>query len=86
MHPEASRVNGYSRGILERDGDPAHEEFEAFAACVGDRPVMADKRGYDLDRVLIPEWTRWAVRRSSSGMRRPVTGAAPLGPGACREL
>ena len=39
--PEASRVNGYTREILERDGEPPLEVYGAFADYVGDRPLVS---------------------------------------------
>jgi DNA polymerase-3 subunit epsilon len=56
--PEAARVNGYTREILERDGEPPREVYAAFAAYVGDRPLVAYNLRYDLDEVLLPEWQR----------------------------
>ncbi|MCF8002975.1 MAG: 3'-5' exonuclease, partial [Chromatiaceae bacterium] len=56
--PEAARVNGYTREILERDGEAPHEVYTAFADYVGDRPMVAYNLSYDLDSVLLPEWAR----------------------------
>lgn len=68
--PEAARVNGYTREILERDGEPPWEVYAAFATYVGDRPLVAYNLRYDLDEVLLPEWQR--------------LGISPLGrPGFC---
>ncbi|MCF8003528.1 MAG: exonuclease [Chromatiaceae bacterium] len=59
--PEASRVNGYTREILERDGDTPKVVYDAFAAYVGDRPLVAYNLSYDLDEVLRPEWKRLGI-------------------------
>jgi DNA polymerase III epsilon subunit-like protein len=56
--PEASRVNGYTREILERDGEPPLEVYGAFADYVGPRPLVSYHLRYDLDEVLRPEWQR----------------------------
>jgi len=56
--PEASRVNGYTREILERDGDDPVVAYQDFAAYVGDAPLVSYNLPFDLDRVLLPEWQR----------------------------
>ncbi len=68
--PAASRVHGYTREILERDGEPAQQVYRAFADYVGDLPLVAFNLEYDLTQVLEPEWRR--------------LGIAPIGtPGFC---
>jgi DNA polymerase-3 subunit epsilon len=64
--PQASRVNGYTREILERDGEPAADVYRDFAAYAGGLPIVAFNLEYDLDDVLLPEWKR--------------LGIAPIGP------
>lgn len=59
--PEASRINGYTREILERDGEPPLSVYDAFAAYVGERPLVAYNLSYDLDEVLRPEWERLGI-------------------------
>jgi len=67
---EASRVHGYTREILERDGGVPAEVYEEFAAYAGGLPVVAYNLEYDWNRVLLPEWKR--------------LGIAPIGvPGFC---
>jgi DNA polymerase III epsilon subunit-like protein len=60
--PEAARVHGYTREILERDGDPPEEVYAAFAKYVGNHPLVAYNLPYDLDKVLLPEWRRMGIR------------------------
>lgn len=55
---EASRVNGYTREILERDGDPPEQVYRDFSEYVDGLPVVAYNLSYDWDQVLIPEWRR----------------------------
>ncbi len=59
--PEAARVNGYTREILERDGEPPAAVYAAFASYVGERPLVAYNLSYDLDEVLRPEWQRLGI-------------------------
>ncbi|MCP5205494.1 MAG: exonuclease [Pseudomonadales bacterium] len=61
MSPEASRVNGYTREILERDGDPPLDVYTDFAEYVGDLPLVSYNLKYDLDSVLQPEWSRLGI-------------------------
>ncbi|MGY6216660.1 exonuclease domain-containing protein [Methylolobus aquaticus] len=58
--PEVSRVCGYTRAILERDGDPPLAVYGAFGDYVDDRPLVSYHLSYDLDDVLRPEWQRLA--------------------------
>src|SRR6185437_9797331 len=67
---EASRVHGYTREILERDGEPPREVYREFSEYAGNLPLVSFNLAYDLDEVLTPEWKRLAV--------------APIGlPGLC---
>lgn len=64
--PEASRVHGYTKEILERDGEPPLDVYRDFAAYVGNRPVAAYNLAYDWDEVLLPEWKRLGLTPSGS--------------------
>ena len=59
--PAASRVNGYTREILERDGDDPAAVYAAFATYAGALPLVAYNLRFDLDDVLLPEWQRLGV-------------------------
>ena len=50
---EVSRINGYTREILERDGKPAREVYEDFRNYAGNLPVSSYNIDFDWDRVLI---------------------------------
>jgi DNA polymerase-3 subunit epsilon len=56
--PEAARVHGYTREILERDGDDPRTVYRDLARYAGSRPVCAFNLRYDWDEVLLPEWER----------------------------
>jgi DNA polymerase-3 subunit epsilon len=55
---EASRVHGYTREILERDGEPPLQVYREFAEYASDLPLVSFNLEYDLDEVLKPEWKR----------------------------
>ena len=61
LSPESSRVNGYTREILERDGEPPRAVYAAFADYVGDLPLVSYNLNYDLNQVLQPEWARMGL-------------------------
>ena len=56
--PEASRVHGYTREILERDGEPPVQVYRDFAEYAGNLPLVSFNLEYDLGEVLKPEWKR----------------------------
>lgn len=62
--PEASRVHGYTREILERDGEEPNSVYQAFARYVGSRPIASYNLAYDWDQVLMPEWERLGLAPS----------------------
>ena len=60
--PEASRVHGYTREILERDGEPAIDVYRDFAGYAGNLPIVSYNLKYDLEVVLKPEWSRLGIK------------------------
>lgn len=60
--PEASRIHGYTREILDRDGAPATSVYRDFAAYAGGLPIVAFNLEYDFDEVLTPEWGRLGIK------------------------
>ncbi len=70
ISPEASRIHGYTREILERDGDPAIDVYRDFAGYGGNLPIVSYNLKYDLEGVLKPEWSR--VASSQSGPKDSV--------------
>ena len=59
--PEASRVNGYTREILERDGEDPLAVYQDFATYAGQVPLVAYNLAFDWDNVLLPEWQRLGI-------------------------
>ena len=59
---EASRINGYTREILERDGEPPDNVHRDFAHYAQGAPLVAYNLDYDYDQVLVPEWQRLGVQ------------------------
>lgn len=59
--PEASRVHGYTREILERDGDDPRTVYRELARYVGSQAICAYNLRYDWDEVLLPEWQRLGI-------------------------
>ncbi len=86
--PEASRVHGYTREILERDGEPASEVYAEFAAYAADRPLVAYHLSYDLDEVLLPEWARLGIapigQRGFCALRLAQRLLDPVPAGNCK--
>ncbi len=64
--PEASRVHGYTREILERDGEPAIDVYRDFAGYAGKLPIVSYNLKYDLEDVLKPEWSRLGIKPIST--------------------
>src|SRR5690606_11074465 len=61
ISPEASRINGYTREILERDGDNPLLVYQEFSAYAGGLPVVSYNLAFDWDQVLLPEWQRLGI-------------------------
>jgi DNA polymerase III epsilon subunit-like protein len=55
---EASPAHGYTREILERDGEAPLRVYREFADYAANLPFVSFNLEYDLDEVLIPEWKR----------------------------
>jgi DNA polymerase-3 subunit epsilon len=85
---EASRVHGYTREILERDGEPAQQVYREFAAYAGDLPLVSYNLEYDLDEVLQPEWRRLRVapvgQRGFCALRLAQRLLDPVPAGNCK--
>ena len=85
---EASRVHGYTREILERDGEPAQQVYREFAAYAGNLPLVSYNLEYDLDEVLQPEWRRLRVapvgRRGFCALRLAQRLLDPVPAGNCK--
>src|SRR5882724_7654377 len=58
---EASRVHGYTREIVERNGEPPRRVYREFADYAGSLPLVSFNLENDLDEVLKPEWKRLGV-------------------------
>jgi len=52
---EASRVHGYTREILERDGEPPPQVYAELRAYAANLPVVSYNLEYDRDGVLLHE-------------------------------
>jgi DNA polymerase-3 subunit epsilon len=55
---EAEAIHGYDRAFLRRHGGAPREVHRAFRDFLGERPICAHNLSYDLDRCLLPEWSR----------------------------
>ena len=55
---EVSRINGYTREILERDGKTARSVYSQLREYVGNLPMASYNLDFDWDRVLVPELKR----------------------------
>src|SRR5437870_10553733 len=58
---EASRVHGYTREILERDGESPHQVHRQFGEYAGNLPLASFDLEHDLHGVLKPEWRRLGI-------------------------
>ena len=61
ISPEASRVHGFTREILERDGEPPPQVYAALREYAADLPVVSYNLEYDWDGVLLHEWRRLGI-------------------------
>jgi DNA polymerase-3 subunit epsilon len=83
----ASRVHGYTREILERDGEPplqVYAEFREYA----DLPIVSCDLEHDWDGVLVPEWRRLGIApigsRGFSALRLAQRLLDPMPAGNCK--
>jgi DNA polymerase III epsilon subunit-like protein len=58
---EASRIHGYTRQMLMREGIPPGQAHQKFRDYSGSRPLVSYNLKYDYDDVLLPEWNRLAM-------------------------
>lgn len=61
ISPEASRIHGYTKEILERDGFPPLDVYDEFSRYCSDHPLVSYNLEYDYDKVLIPEWDHLGI-------------------------
>ena len=76
---EASRVHGYTREILERDGEPPRDVDREFAEYAGRLPLVSFNLEYDLDEVLKPEWKRLGLAPIGSSGRSTASRSRASG-------
>lgn len=85
---EASRVHGYTREILERDGEPPLQVYREFAEYAVNLPLVSFNLEYDLDEVLKPEWKRFRIKPIGSpgfcAMRLSQRLLDPVPAGNCK--
>jgi DNA polymerase III epsilon subunit-like protein len=60
--PEASRAHGYTREILERDGELPSVVYDDFATYVDGLPIVSYNIKYDHAEVLGSEWRRLGIK------------------------
>ena len=53
-----SRVHGYTKEILERDGFPPTAVYKQLFEYANGAPICSYNLKYDYDDVLFPEWRR----------------------------
>jgi len=58
---EASRIHGYTRDTLERDGESPHAVHATFADYADGLPIVAYSLDFDLEQALKPEWARLKI-------------------------
>jgi DNA polymerase III epsilon subunit-like protein len=59
--PEVSRVHGYTREILERDGFAPSDVYKDFFTYANGAPICSYNLNYDYENVLLPEWHRLEI-------------------------
>ena len=58
---DAQKVHGYTREILERDGNSPVVVYEDFREYAAGLPLVSYNKDYDLKQVLYPEWKRLGI-------------------------
>ena len=85
---EAARVHGYTREILERDGEPPLQVYQKFAEYTDGLPLVSFNLEYDLDEVLKPEWKRLHIapigRQGFCALRLAQRLLDPVPAGNCK--
>lgn len=66
IDPHATRVHGYDRARLAREGDDPMDAYAAFERYVGDRSLVAYNLPFDWDRALQPEYGRLGLAEIGS--------------------
>jgi hypothetical protein len=61
ISPEVTCTNGYSREILERDGDSPLDVYRDLESYVGALPICSYNLRYDLDEILISDWSQIGI-------------------------
>jgi DNA polymerase III epsilon subunit-like protein len=88
ISPEASRINGYTREILERDGELPLKVYRAFFDYADGLPLASFNLAFDLDQVLIPEWERFGLpasgKRGFCALRLAQRLLDPVPAGNCK--
>jgi DNA polymerase III epsilon subunit-like protein len=55
---KVSRIHGYTKEILQRDGHPPSKVYQQLKKYADSAPVCSYNLQYDYDEVLLPEWGR----------------------------
>jgi DNA polymerase III epsilon subunit-like protein len=55
---KVSRIHGYTKEILQRDGHPPTKVYQKLKKYADGAPVCSYNLKYDYDEVLLPEWGR----------------------------
>ena len=83
-------MHGYTREILERDGEPAAEVYAALREYAGGLPLVSYNVAYDLEDVLKPEWRRLGVDAIGTAglcaLRLAQRLLDPVPAGNCKEV
>lgn len=85
---ETSRMHGYTREILERDGEPPLQVYSEFREYAADLPVVSYNLDYDWNGILLHEWRRLGIapvgRRGLCALRLAQRLLDPVPAGNCK--